>query len=598
MIATAPYKQKHSTTINKQLIIVNSIESRNDPTKTLGLRKRFASDMDRRFSSIAKLIKQAIVDQDCFGLKKQPQQYASANAPTGLPGPGAFRFLTKEEKIASFMDWLKEQEKKGLLELGRIAQIGESTQQAWTNMYVLDSYKRGVIRSRYEMGKAGMPVPPIEQTGGIAASMATPFHIERVGLLYTRVFEELKGITAAMDSQISRVLAQGMIDGDGPALMARKMVQVVTGAGGDLGIKDTLGRFIPAKRRAMTLARTEVIRAHHLGMVQEYKNWAVEGVYVQAEWSTAGDDRVCPICEGMQGKVYTLKQIEGMIPAHPGCRCIALPKAVDEKKRKKKKETKLEDWQKDPVARRYKPEVAKEYMRYKKETDAFMENWNTGNIVQKGEIPKDTRMHSTKRDQLIRYLKSEGIYGEYESTAKNWILSADSNEALQLKRTFSKMDSSLKMRWPDEDVIDYMKAVLDNDVPAFSQSTFLKIQALNQSYMESLGLKTIKLYRGLGEVPEMREAINAGKKLHRTKFKITENNLTGFTDNEEIAKYFAQFDTPSTAGFYYMEEMDISQIFIHSDLFSLLVRQGVGESEFICIGGLRELLLKNIMLQM
>lgn len=76
------------------------------------------------------------------------------------------------------------------------------------------------------------------------------------------------------------------------------------------------------------LARTEIIRAHHVATIQEYRNWAVEGVVVQGEWRTAGDERVCVICEALEKKVFPLDEIESMIPRHPRCRCIALPVEV------------------------------------------------------------------------------------------------------------------------------------------------------------------------------------------------------------------------------------------------------------------------------
>jgi SPP1 gp7 family putative phage head morphogenesis protein len=129
-----------------------------------------------------------------------------------------------------------------------------------------------------------------------------------------------------MDSQISRILAQGLIDGDGPRLLARKLVAAIDGTNaGTLGITDTLGRFIPAQRRAEILARTEIIRAHHLATIQEYRNWGVLNIKVLAEWKTAGDDRVCDKCNSLEGKIYTLDEIEPMLPRHPQCRCIVLP---------------------------------------------------------------------------------------------------------------------------------------------------------------------------------------------------------------------------------------------------------------------------------
>lgn len=290
-----------------------------DPTRTTTLRNAFVREVNKRFNALIRKIRQVIVEYDVFGLTEKPiiQQTVT---------PKQFAFPRSADKVQTFMDWLDEQVKKDLLEVKEFRQVGEAIEEPWTNKYIYDSYKRGVIRARYELRKAGYTVPSIEESGGISAVMnGTPFHIDRLGLLYTRVYSELKGITSQMEQQIGRVLAQGLADGDNPLLLARKLVATVSGPVGDLGITDTLGRFIPAKRRAQILARTEIIRAHHVATIREYRNWELEGVQVQAEWQTAGDSRVCPICAELQGKVYSLDEIEPMIPRHPQCRCVALP---------------------------------------------------------------------------------------------------------------------------------------------------------------------------------------------------------------------------------------------------------------------------------
>ena len=113
---------------------------------------------------------------------------------------------------------------------------------------------------------------------------------------------------------------------ENPRLLARKIVAAINGAGaGDLGVTDTLGRFIPAERRAEMIARTEIVRAYHQAKIQEYKDWGVEGVTVIAEWSTAGDDRVCSVCASYDGQRFTLEEIEFKIPVHPLCRCTIIP---------------------------------------------------------------------------------------------------------------------------------------------------------------------------------------------------------------------------------------------------------------------------------
>lgn len=297
-----------------RLVVLNRTVVKLDPTRTTTLRNSFVAEVDKRFNALKKLITEAIIDRDCFGLKPGNEgklitfAVPGANQNDPLPAKEQYKFNTSSEKVDEFMEWLNIQEEKGILQTTRLNQVGTAAREPWTNVYITDSYKKGRRRAVYEMKGVGMQPP---EGMGISMGFAanTPFHADRVGLLYTRTFNDLKGIDQAMDSQISRILAQGLADGDGPKELARKINQKVDGIG---------------KNRARTLARTEVIRAHHSGMIGEYRNWGAIGVKVQAEWVTAGFN-VCPECQAMEGKEFTLNQIEGMIPKHPNCRCMALP---------------------------------------------------------------------------------------------------------------------------------------------------------------------------------------------------------------------------------------------------------------------------------
>jgi SPP1 gp7 family putative phage head morphogenesis protein len=294
---------------------------RYDPTKTTLLRNAFSRDMRRRFAELAMVIKKAIVDNDVFGLKPKTHTLQMI-----VPPNEAFAFGRSSDKVEAFMAWLKQQVDRGILEVSTFQQVGSSVEAAWTNLYISDSYKRGVMRARSELVKSGYKVPTMDESGGIGVSMMTPFHIDRCGLIFTRVYSDLKGITAAMEMQIARVLAQGIADGDGMMLLARKLVSTINGTGmGELGITDTLGRFIPAARRAEMLARTEILRSYMSSTIQEYRNWGVEGVKVLAEWNTVHDDRVCEKCAAMDGKVFQLDEVEKIWPLHPMDRCIFLP---------------------------------------------------------------------------------------------------------------------------------------------------------------------------------------------------------------------------------------------------------------------------------
>jgi SPP1 gp7 family putative phage head morphogenesis protein len=274
--------------------------------------------MHKRFLKIRGMIRKAIVVEDVFGLVNQPVVLQT-------PGHKAYQFRTSAQKVEAFMAWLRQEVQKEILQLTVIQQLGSASNQAWTNLYIRDSYARGVAHARFQLKKAGFNVPTIAETGGIYAAMGGPLHTDRLGLLYSRTFTDLRGITEAMDTHVSRVLAQGIADGDNPRVLAKTLNATIKKGGAELGINDILGRYIPAERRAEMLARTEVIRAHAEAQLQEYKNWGVAEVHVMAEWITAGDNRVCDRCANMEGSRFTIEQASGMIPLHPQCRCAWLP---------------------------------------------------------------------------------------------------------------------------------------------------------------------------------------------------------------------------------------------------------------------------------
>jgi SPP1 gp7 family putative phage head morphogenesis protein len=300
------------------------VVSQYDPTRTTSLRNQFARDMDHRFFVLCKVIQKSIVDEDCFALAPGSGGFAAHAEPT-TTGRYAFDFPRSGDKVAAFMKWFDRQVQAGVLEVTDMPQFGSAVEEIWANRYIQSAYQKGIVRARQELIGAGIDVPSIEDSGGIGVAFNQPFHIDRLGLIYSRTYSGLKGITAAMDSQISGILGQGIAEGRHPRELARLLTRTITGPSGDLGITDTLGRFIPAKRRANMLARTEIIRAHHIATIQEYKNWGLAGVIVKAEWMTAGDAVVCTSCGNMQGRIFDLNTIEGMIPFHPNCRCIALP---------------------------------------------------------------------------------------------------------------------------------------------------------------------------------------------------------------------------------------------------------------------------------
>jgi SPP1 gp7 family putative phage head morphogenesis protein len=314
---------------------MESLMASNDPTQTVTLRRLFVAQMNARFSSISKLIVESIVKNDCFDLGPDrrtdikailfppPKSWIDDLFPIGYK---RFKFMTDPQKVEAFMAWLKEMEEKAIFQIVNYPRVGSSINPVWTNIYIAQSYQHGVLWARNKMRsdaellkRLGITIGDLPVDGAdIVDAIQRGVHADRVGVLFSRVYSDLKGVTEAMDLAIARILSESIILGKPAREIASLMVNKVK----------TIG-----KHRATLIARTETIRAHHLASIQEYRNAGVVGVKVEAEWHTARDGRVCELCApldySVSGKVWSLDEIEDKIPVHPQCRCAALPHLPD-----------------------------------------------------------------------------------------------------------------------------------------------------------------------------------------------------------------------------------------------------------------------------
>lgn len=295
-----------------------------DPTRTTMLRGRFVQQMNRRFGELKRDIRISIVDNDCFGI--QPDVL-------GILSPipkKAYEFKRTSEKIRLFMKWLEEQERLGILEIIIRPGVYVGIETAWTDVFIDSAYSQGMRRGRIELRHKGYAVPTFEQvSGGIGAVMSQPYHADRIGAIYTRTYEDLKSVTQVMNAQVRRQiadglttgLARGLAEGKNPRVIARELVKDVANRVDKIGIT-----------RARTIARTEVIRAHHVATIAEYEQAErVMGIEIMAEISLGSNP--CNLCIDLRnGGPYSLKEVEGMIPVHPNCVCCALPVMKEGKK--------------------------------------------------------------------------------------------------------------------------------------------------------------------------------------------------------------------------------------------------------------------------
>jgi SPP1 gp7 family putative phage head morphogenesis protein len=304
---------------------------RADPTRTALIRRRFQAEMKRRFHVLKRDIWEFLVTLDALGLASgnnatarvselikgtiaPGRRYSRVLTVNAKPQLREFQFTTSAGKLTAFRDWLSEQVKAKILSPSPDGLPGKP----WTAKYIESAYKKGMVNAFRSTKKkeavADLGFVNKAQDAFLKSAFGQPETTTKIELLSTRAFEELKGITEVMSTQLNRALAKGLVDGSGVRDIAKEILNTVD------GITD---------KRALLLARTEIIHAHAEGQLDSFKDLGVEELGIEAEWSTAGDDRVCTECEAMEGQVFSVDESHGMIPLHPGCRCTWVPHIPD-----------------------------------------------------------------------------------------------------------------------------------------------------------------------------------------------------------------------------------------------------------------------------
>lgn len=148
----------------------------------------------------------------------------------------------------------------------------------------------------------------------IARSIRSGLHVDGTAKLLRDIVPLDERRAAAVVNYRNRLFADGMDDARAEKAVGRYALSL-------------------AKQRAETIARTESFKALNEGRVDLWREMASEGAVpgskVVKEWQSARDERLCEICEGLDG---TTTGLDGEFPggygvppdAHPNCRCALL----------------------------------------------------------------------------------------------------------------------------------------------------------------------------------------------------------------------------------------------------------------------------------
>jgi SPP1 gp7 family putative phage head morphogenesis protein len=223
-----------------------------------------------------------------------------------------FQFHSSPDKLAAFQDWIRGQMKSIV--------TSPTDKKLWQN-YAQQGYAKGAGRAFDDVTKKSRRFGAGEgafyegsRSEFLRSSFGQPETVEKIQLLASRSFNDLVNVTDDVATRMGRHLVDGLSQGMNPRDVADLMEEDLELGG----------------NRAETIARTEIIRAHAEGQLGAMERMGVKTVGAEVEWSTAGDERVCPECSEMEGKIYTLDDARGLIPMHPNCRCAWLPAGFDE----------------------------------------------------------------------------------------------------------------------------------------------------------------------------------------------------------------------------------------------------------------------------
>lgn len=290
-----------------------------DPTGTLKLNRRFSSLLMFRYRRIEMVLRRAIVQQDILGIKP------GSMSPLALAaGPGGQQL--------GFQSWFD-----NLLST-IVAEDG-----SWMRTFVAQAYMIGLKRAIRLTGKA-QAVPD---------SMR-----DQVKVLTTLALTELQGVNEAVSQRVMRIASNAILGKGDPKRVLSEMLQAVRQVG--INRSRAMSAMVLVKTHATaTLDLLEQAGHTHVYLVPELKpirdaegpgsrsGRKAEGPSARTirriravqrklertqmvNVATAGDKKVCPICEGIEEDgPYTINQARTLIPAHPQCRCAFVPVDVE-----------------------------------------------------------------------------------------------------------------------------------------------------------------------------------------------------------------------------------------------------------------------------
>jgi SPP1 gp7 family putative phage head morphogenesis protein len=285
-----------------------------DPTNTRSLRQAFIDELRRRVRRVRGLTRTSVgYENDALRLRQDAPDPVLANA----EAPEEFDFMSDSGRAEQFYRWVKGALRDEVLDVA-----GQSAQQRgehWTAPKIRQAYLQGYNQATGLLFQAGASV----RNRADETILNLPVSEQQLRRLYTRAYEDLKDITDSAAVTLRQELTTGLAAGENPRQIASRLNQQLESV---------------TRSRLATYARTAIIDSHATATLDRYESAGVD-VVSHGEWATADDDRVCRVCEALEGAEFTTQEMRETTfelpgidyeirlkpPAHPNGRCVVLP---------------------------------------------------------------------------------------------------------------------------------------------------------------------------------------------------------------------------------------------------------------------------------
>ncbi|MCL5104455.1 MAG: minor capsid protein [Armatimonadetes bacterium] len=182
------------------------------------------------------------------------------------------------------------------------------------------AFRSGVYRGIEEFASAQMPfykdLTP-DGIGKLTTSVFTLIDTDALDFMTNYNLVLVGDVSRELESGIKRTILSGITTGKGVRDIVRDMGSVIENKESfrNAGAKV----FSKAQYRMEMIARTEVLRAHNQGRIKFHQQVGVQ----KLEWMTMEDERMCPVCGELDGKVFDTDHFPSQ-PRHCNCRCSSV----------------------------------------------------------------------------------------------------------------------------------------------------------------------------------------------------------------------------------------------------------------------------------